>query len=165
MSDFDNYDFDDDDTPETGASNPLRDLRKQNKQKEKMISELQQQLQSMQASLRERSVKDVLSSKGLNPKIAAFIPKDVTSPEDVSAWVEEYADAFAPTAPQADEGAKAPVTTDPDLQAMNRIASVQQTGQPFSSDPAQIAAQIASAQDASALNMLLFGNPNGPTAV
>ena len=158
---YDNFDLDDDESEQ--QSNPLKELRKQNRLKDKQLSELQARLEALTESARSQSVKDVLTSKGLNPKIAAFIPKDVTSVDEVAAWVDEYADAFAPT-PSVNEAAQAAPVVDPNLAAMERIASVQSTGQPFSSDPTQIAAQIAAANSVEELNQLLFGSPNGPMA-
>lgn len=159
---YDNFDIDEDDASDQ-PSNPLKELRKQNRLKDKQLSELQARLDALTESARSQSVKDVLTSKGLNPKIAAFIPKDVTSVDEVAAWVDEYADAFAPI-PSETESAPAPSMFDPNLAAMERIASVQSSGQPFTSDPTQIAAQIAAANSPEELNKLLFGSANGPMA-
>lgn len=163
----DNYDWEDDDddfeTSSKGGTDVLKELRKANRAKEKQLKELQDQLSSMQSSVRERSVKDVLESKGLNSKIAAFIPKEITSADDVAAWVEQYGDVFG-SAPAVDssEAESSPAQFNPELAALNRIAQTQSSGQPFSSDPTQIAAQIASANSIEELNMLLFKNAAGP---
>jgi TolA-binding protein len=164
----DNYDWeDDDDDFETsqpkGSNDVLKELRKANRAKEKQLKELQDQLTQMQSSVRERSVKDVLESKGLNSKIAAFIPKEITSADDVAAWVDQYGDVFgAAPAVDSSEAESSPAQFNPELAALNRIAQAQSSGQPFSSDPTQIAAQIASASSVEELNMLLFKNANGP---
>jgi hypothetical protein len=163
----DNYDWEDDDddfeSPSKGSTDVLKELRKANRAKERQLKELQDQLSSMQSSVRERSVKDVLESKGLNSKIAAFIPKDITSADDVAAWVDEYGDVFGATnAVDSSEAESSPAQFNPELAALNRISQAQSSGQPFSSDPAQIAAQIASASSIEELNMLLFKNAAGP---
>lgn len=162
MSTYDNFDFDEDDADDA-QSNPLKALRKANRAKDKQIAEMQAQLEQMSASVRSQSVRDVLAEKGLNPKIAELVPKDISSAEEVANWVDTFAGLFSANESPATEQAQ-PEPVSPDLQAMGRIAAAQATGQPFSSDPAQIAAQIAAADSPEALSMLLFGNPNGPAA-
>jgi chorismate mutase len=44
---------------------------------------------------RERAIKDALASRGVNSKIASFIPQDIDPTEEsVSKWLEDYADVF-----------------------------------------------------------------------
>jgi len=70
-------------------------LRKANKQKEKELAELKSQFESISKSNRERAIKDALASRGVNSKIAAFIPQDIDPTEEsVSKWLEDYADVF-----------------------------------------------------------------------
>jgi hypothetical protein len=165
----DQYDWEDDDTDfedaQGGGSNALKELRKANRAKEKQLRELQEQYQQMQRQLRERAVKDVLEARGLNPKIAKFVPSDITDAEQVSAWVEEYADVFSgqPQQQAPQQEASAPVTP-PDAAALNRISATQTTGQPFSNDPDQLAGRILNAQSPEELNQILFGNTAGPNA-
>jgi hypothetical protein len=156
----DDLDFEDD-----GSQGDIPDLRKAHRALKRQYKELQEQFQQVQKQSRERSVKDVLSAKGLNEKIAAFIPDNVTSPEDVAAWIDEYGDVFgaAPAQPTRDDPAD--TGHDPSLDGLGRIASSQQSGAPFTGDPDQIAALIASATDPVALNKILFGNPDGPKVV
>ena len=85
---------DDDDFSDAQESNAMKELRKAYKAAQKSNKELQEQLTNLQSSLRERSVKDVLASKGLPEKIAKFIPSDATSAEDVEAWLSENGDVF-----------------------------------------------------------------------
>jgi len=82
--------YDDDEFDSEGPAN----LRKALKKAEKQRRELEEQLSSMKSSLRDRSVKDVLETKGINTKIAAFIPKDLDTPEQIASWLTEYADVF-----------------------------------------------------------------------
>jgi len=90
------YDEDDDFdvTEETQDSNGPANLRKALKRAEKEKKELAEQLAAIQSDLRSRSVKDVLASKGVPDKIAKFIPGDVSTPEQVDAWLTENADIF-----------------------------------------------------------------------
>lgn len=156
------YEWDDDDIDTSSDSNAMKELRKAYKKLQAEKKELAEQLEGMQSSLRERSVKDVIASKGLPEKVAALIPKDATTSEEVEAWIAEYGDVFgiqveADTQPEA--------APNPELQALNRISETQSSGQPFTNDPDQLASLISSAQSQEDLNKLLFGNVMGPQAI
>ena len=89
-----NYDYEDDDF-ENDSNDLVKQLRKANKQKEKELAEVKAELQNLSKSQRERAIKDTLASRGVNGKIAAFIPQDIDPTEEsVSKWLEEYADVF-----------------------------------------------------------------------
>lgn len=156
------YEWDDDDI-DTNDSNAMKELRKAYKKLQAEKKEIAEQLESMQSSLRERSVKDVIASKGLPEKVAALIPKDATTSEEVEAWISEYGDVFGVQV-EADEPEQ-PKQVDPELAALNRISETQSGGQPFTNDPDQLASLIAAADDPEALNKLLFGNATGPQAI
>jgi hypothetical protein len=92
-----NYDYEDDDDFDTNdSSNDLvKQLRKASKQKDKELQELRSQFESLNKSQRERAIKDALASRGVNSKIASFIPQDIDPTEEsVSKWLEDYADVF-----------------------------------------------------------------------
>ena len=156
------YEWDDDDI-DTNDSNAMKELRKAYKKLQAEKKELAEQLEGMQSSLRERSVKDVIASKGLPEKVAALIPKDATTSEEVEAWIAEYGDVFGVQV-EADEPEQ-PKQVDPELAALNRISETQSGGQPFSNDPDQLASLISAADNPEALNKLLFGNEMGPQAI
>lgn len=159
--DYDDYDDEFGGDARGSDNNVLRELRKQNRAKEKQIKELTERLTGLAQQARERSVKDVLAAKGLSPKIAKFIPEDMTSEEEVSAWVEENAEIFG--------GVSAPVESDgeaagPDLSGLTQISQMQSTGQPFDGDADQVAALIRSARTPEELNKVIFGSSQGPDA-
>lgn len=160
MSDFD---WDDDDSFEDaqGESTAMKELRKAYREMKKQNKELQESLNGMKTSVRERSVKDVLASKGLPEKISKFIPEDVTSAEEVEAWVAEYGDVFG-VQTRSEEQPEAP---NPELQALTRISATQQSGESFSGDPDQLDALIRAATTPEELNRVLFGNALGPQAI
>lgn len=161
-----NFDFDDDDFEDAqGDSGAIRDLRKAYRALQKQLKEVTAEKESLQSSIRERSVKDVLASKGLPEKIAKFIPADVTSAEDVEAWVSEYGDVFGTPPPAQAETEGQPQQVDPNLQAWQRISSTQSGGQPFMNDPDQLASLISAASNPEELNKVLFGNVTGPHAI
>ena len=92
-----NYDYeDDDDFDMNDSSNDLvKQLRKASKQKDKELNELKAQFESLNKAQRERAIKDALASRGVNSKIASFIPQDIDPTEEsVSKWLEDYADVF-----------------------------------------------------------------------
>jgi len=155
------YEWDDDDI-ETSDSNAMKELRKAYKKLQAEKKELAETLESMQSSLRERSVKDVIAAKGLPEKVAALIPSTATTSEEVEAWLSEYGDVFGIQA-EANEPEQSR-QVNPDLAALNRISETQSSGQPFTNDPDQLASLIASADSPSALNKLLFGVEAGPQA-
>jgi hypothetical protein len=91
-----NYDYDDDDFEQEDTSNDLvKQLRKATKAKDKELAELKAQYESLAKANRERAIKDALASRGVNSKIASFIPQDIDPTEEsVSKWLEDYADVF-----------------------------------------------------------------------
>ena len=91
-----NYDYEDDDDFTEDTSNDLvKQLRKASKQKDKELQELRSQFESLSKGQRERAIKDALAARGVNSKIASFIPQDIDPTEEsVSKWLEDYADVF-----------------------------------------------------------------------
>jgi DNA uptake protein ComE-like DNA-binding protein len=74
-------------------------LRKANKQKEKELAELKAQFDGVSKAQRERAIKDVLEARGVNKKVASFIPSDIDPTEEsLSKWLTEYGDVFGITA-------------------------------------------------------------------
>jgi len=98
MSNNNNYwdDEDDDFEPETLSDNDLlKKLRKAKRADEKRIKELTEQIESFTKAQRENTVKEVLAQKGVNPKAARLILKDLDgdfSTEAVNAWLDDNAD-------------------------------------------------------------------------
>ena len=91
-----NYDYEDDDDFTMDSSNDLvKQLRKAAKQKDKELQELRSQFESLNKAQRERAIKDALASRGVNQKIASFIPQDIDPTEEsVSKWLADYSDVF-----------------------------------------------------------------------
>lgn len=114
MSDFDYDDDTADDTP------LVKQLRKQIAGFEKSQKELQEQLSSFQKETRDRSVKSVLEARGVSPKVAAFIPADKSSAEDITAWLDEFGDVFGATASASTPDPEVETPEDDDLVATLR---------------------------------------------
>jgi hypothetical protein len=92
-----NYDYEDEDdiTQDDSPNDLVKQLRKASKQKDKELAELRSQFESLTKGQRERAIKDALAARGVNGKIAAFIPQDIDPTEEsVSKWLEDYADVF-----------------------------------------------------------------------
>jgi hypothetical protein len=92
-----NYEYEDeDDDIATDSSNDLvKQLRKAAKQKDKELQELRSQFDNLSKGQRERAIKDVLATRGVNSKIASFIPQDIDPTEEsLSKWLDDYADVF-----------------------------------------------------------------------
>ena len=91
-----NYEYEDEDDNNVDTSTDLiKQLRKANKQKEKELAELKAQFEGLNKAQRERAIKDALAARGVNTKIASFIPQDIDPTEEsVSKWLESNADVF-----------------------------------------------------------------------
>lgn len=145
-----NYNDDEDDDFTDSGQDAITQLRKVNKTLEKRAKELEQELNNLQKQNRQRTVKDVLEAKGVNPKIATFIPADIdTSEEGITAWLTEYGDVFG--VESAGQEAKAPAQ---DLTAQHRITNVVSTGQAPDIDEDALA-KILSAGSPAELNRIL----------
>jgi hypothetical protein len=93
---WDDEDEDDDFTPSYESETDLvKKLRKALKAEQKRNKELESSLGELSNSQRERILKDVFSSRGVNPKVAAFVPFDLDASEEaISGWLEQNADVF-----------------------------------------------------------------------
>jgi hypothetical protein len=95
MSNYEYEDEDDDITTNDSSNDLVKQLRKASKQKDKENQELRAQLDSLSKGQRERAIKDVLASRGVNSKIASFIPQDIDPTEEsLSKWLDDNGDVF-----------------------------------------------------------------------
>ena len=95
MSNYEYEDDDDDITTNDSSNDLVKQLRKAAKQKDKELQELRAQFEGLNKAQRERTIKDALAARGVNQKIASFIPQDIDPTEEsVSKWLEDYADVF-----------------------------------------------------------------------
>lgn len=94
MSNYE-YEDDDDDFTNDSSNDLVKQLRKAQKQKDKENQELRAQLESLSKGQRERAIKDLLASRGVNSKIASFIPQDIDPTEEsLSKWLDDNGDVF-----------------------------------------------------------------------
>ena len=100
--DEDEDDQDTDTETQMDGSDLLKKLRKAKRNDEKRIKELTEQLEGLSKSQRERTVKEVLEKKGVNPKAQRLILKDLEdiSEESVNTWLDDNGDLFGLTKPE-----------------------------------------------------------------
>ncbi len=116
--DEDEDDLDTNNEVQMDGSDLLKKLRKAKRNDEKRIKELTEQLEGLSKAQRERTVKEVLEQKGVNPKAQRLILKDLEdiSEESVNNWLDDNGDLFGLT--------KEPAVTEE--QQINRAALRQQ---------------------------------------
>ena len=102
--DEDEDDLDTDNGVQLDGSDLLKKLRKAKRNDEKRIKELTEQLEGLSKVQRERTVKEVLEKKGVNPKAARLVLKDLedVNEESVSNWLDDNADLFGLTVASED---------------------------------------------------------------
>lgn len=89
----DDYEYEDQE--EVDGTDLVKKLRKAERLKEKRIKELESELSEIQTARRSDVINSVLSEKGVNTKIAKFIPSDVEpTPDALNSWLEQNADVF-----------------------------------------------------------------------
>jgi len=111
MSNYEYEDDDDDFTQESGNNDLVKQLRKAAKQKDKELAELRAQFEGVSKAQRERNIKDVLESRGVNSKIAKFIPSDLDPTEEsLSKWLDENGDVFGFQATESNQPVVDPAT-------------------------------------------------------
>ena len=98
----DDFEFDEfDDAPSRGSSDDvLKKVRRAERAKDKQLKELQAELESLRRFQREATISQVLAEKGVNPKVAKFIPADIEmSSDSISNWLSDNGELFGVAAP------------------------------------------------------------------
>jgi len=97
----DNYWDDEDDEDDVqvpqfeSETDLVRKLRKALKAEQKRNKELEGSLGDLSKAQRERVLKDVFASRGVNTKVMKFVPQDLDASEEaISSWLEENAEVF-----------------------------------------------------------------------
>lgn len=111
MSNFEYEDDEDDTTTSDNGNDLVKQLRKAAKQKDRELAELKAQFENVSKAQRERNIKDVLESRGVNSKIAKFIPSDLDPTEEsLSKWLDENGDVFGFQATESNQPVVDPAT-------------------------------------------------------
>ena len=144
---------DDNDNLESESNRPqgsygddgIANLRKAKRADEKRIKELEEQLANFSKERNERTVKEILESKGVNTKAARLVLKDLdTINEDaVSNWLVENGDLIG-YAPKQEK----PVDTE-NIRALQQQDSITQTADTpaYSEDIARLIANASSEEE------------------
>ena len=93
--DFDDLDAQDAGQPQTN-DRLVRDLRKQIKERDRQLKDINDKFESLSKIEKERVVKSVLDAKGVNQKAARLIMKDLddVNDESVNRWLDDNGDLF-----------------------------------------------------------------------
>jgi hypothetical protein len=148
---FEDWDDDEDlEVDEQPQSNDLvKKLRKADRAKEKRIRELETELGGLRSMQREATIKSVLENKGVNPKVAKFIPDDIElSAEAVDKWIEDNADIFGLVKAQEKQA-------EPDLATLRQIDAVTTNAQ-SPGGMEDLLLRIQNADSADEINSLIF---------
>ena len=109
-NDYEDDDFDLEDNSSNANNDLVKQLRKQLKQKEKELADFNSKLGELSKAQRERAVKDILEARGVNKKIASFIPSDLDPTEEsLSKWLDDNGDVFGIQAPDTNQNNVDPV--------------------------------------------------------
>jgi DNA-binding transcriptional regulator YbjK len=153
--DDDEDDLDTETEVQMDGSDLLKKLRKAKRSDEKRIKELTEQLETFSKSQRERTVKEVLEKKGVNPKAQRLILKDLeeVNEESVNNWLEDNGDLFGLTQPEVSEEKQL------NLAALRQQDVVTQLGTtPDRAD--DLSMRIANAASAEELTALIYSQQN-----
>jgi hypothetical protein len=97
--DDDEFDFEEETQPRS-SDDVLKKVRRAERAKDKQVKELQAELESLRKFQREATISQVLAEKGVNPKVAKFIPADIEmSSDSISNWLTDNGELFGVAAP------------------------------------------------------------------
>ena len=146
------YEDDDDFLEEEDQTSGLQNLRKADRAKSKRIKELETELESLRNFQRQSVVSSVLNERGVNPKIATFIPSDVANdPESISKWLDEHGEIFG-VQPQVQQS----MVDQENLSTLRQIDAV--TGSALSPDDVNdMFSRLNNAQSAEELMEMIYG--------
>lgn len=121
-TDWDNNNFDD----TNDGDNLVNQLRKQLREMEKRTKAQDEDLRQARTALRERAIKEQLESRGLNAKVARFVPDSIDPTEEaISAWLADNADVFGAATVEVQQQVQVQAPKpNVDLTANQRIQSV-----------------------------------------
>ena len=124
-NDYEDDDFDFEDSSSNQNNDLVKQLRKAAKQKDKELAELRAQCGEVSKAQRERNIKDVLESRGVNSKIAKLIPSDLEPTEEsLSKWLDDNGDVFGFQASESNQ----PVVDPAQAAAYKKMNSVTEQG-------------------------------------
>lgn len=148
-----NDDFDIDSLDDDLGGDVVRQLRKAYKSKQKEIEQLRKQVEDYSTANRNSVIEGTLTANGLDARMAKFMPAEVVTADDVTAWLNENADIFGISTGDSQESSE-------EVQAASRMADI--TSHTPAASAGDLMSRIEAAGSQEELNEVLFGNPNGP---
>lgn len=121
--------YDDDGDDYRGEDSKLvKDLRAQIEKLSKADKEKAEKLAVYENRERTQTIETVLAARGVNPRIAKFMPSDIeVSEQAVASWLDENADIFGVQPVAAEQEQQAPP---PEADPFRRMAALEQSAQP-----------------------------------
>lgn len=145
---LDDEDYLEEDTHQSD-SDLVKKLRKAAKINERRAKELETELVGLRTEQRKNVIKSVLESKGVRTSIAKYIPEDVTSAEDIDAWLASNAEDFGISLSQPKQ--------EVDLAALRQIDAVTANAiSPAGIDDLML--RLNQAESAEEIEKLIFGS-------
>lgn len=131
------------------SSDLVKKLRRAARANEKRAKELEAELNTLRTEQRTNVVKSVLESRGVRPSIAKYIPNEVSTADDIDAWLRENAEDFGFTLGQPKQEA--------DLATLRQIDAVTANAvSPAGLDDLML--RINQAESAEEIEQLIFGS-------
>jgi hypothetical protein len=148
----DNNEFDNENGNDGGA------LRKQLEAALAKLKEKDAKLADFEARERTRTVESALSERGLNPKLAKFVPADAaTDLAQLDAWIKDNSDLFVPAASNSGPGESGGTSAVPEGEqaAWRQIQAASANGSQPVTDLSAAVTQMKGVKNDSELNALL----------
>lgn len=126
INDWDDEDDDDNNSGSNGdGTDVLKTLRKKAKADAKLIADLTAKVDGFAKTQREETAKKVLESKGVNPKAARLLLKDLDEVNEttIDAWLKDNGDLFAPLKPANEEKSAEELANLAELQRQNGLTN------------------------------------------
>lgn len=131
------------------SSDLVKKLRRAARANEKRAKELEAELNTLRTEQRTNVVKSVLESRGVRPSIAKYIPNEVSTADDIDAWLRENAEDFGFTLGQPKQEA--------DLATLRQIDAVTANAvSPAGMDDLML--RLNQAESAEEIEKLIFGS-------
>lgn len=138
-----------DDDLDFAGSEGMANLRKALEKANKRISELEDENTTFHAKAREKTVAEALATLGVNEKIAALVPADI-SVDGIAEWAKEYGFVAPPSGDSNETG----FFSEDEQTNMKRIEGATEKA---GGTPQDLAAAISAAQSREELEAILRG--------
>lgn len=167
MATGNNWDIDEEDGTEPneqqGKQPKAGGLRAHAEQVKRENDELRERVEKFEAAERQRNLETAIMAKGFDSAVAGLVPKEISSDEDVTKWLETNAKLFK-NAKQDEQETQQESEKDElgeDAQAWGRVSRVSSSALPPTKQADTMAA-IRNAGSREDLNKVLqgFGNTN-----